>query len=329
MQLHREFKRLLQDAIGVSEYVIVINLDIRGFTPFCESVDSLNVATYIKRVYAKILNDFFKNASYYKPTGDGLIIIIPYTEKDLGEVANSTVSSCLTLLETFPSLCANDPMINFSTPKRIGIGVTRGSACCIKSGDKVLDYSGRTLNLASRLMDLARPSGIVIDDSYSMDLLLEKTRKLFTEQEVYLKGIAEEKSIKIHLTKRYTLIPEQQKHPLKEPRWNTDKREYTYLKLVSAFGGESTFIIGLSRKPSDIKQIALKISFNAAGSGSGFLNWWDYSIDDGLFEFERIGNRNEVSMPVADIIKLLSDDVKNLSIKKDTKILFEVVYPVK
>jgi len=327
--LHREFKRLLKDAIGVSEYVIVINLDIRGFTPFCESVDSLNVATYIKRVYAKILNDFFKNASYYKPTGDGLIIVIPYTEKDLGEVVNSTVSSCLTLLETFPSLCANDPMINFSTPKKIGIGVTRGSACCIKSGDKVLDYSGRTLNLASRLMDLARPSGIVTDDSFSINLLPEKIRELFTDQEVYLKGIAEEESIKIHFTKRYTLIPEQQKHPLKEPRWNVDEREYTYSDVISQFGAERNLGIVLSRKPLDTKQITLKISYHPASRKEDFISWWDYSIDEGFFKFERIGNRNQVRVDGVDIVDLLAKEAKKHEIKQDTKILFEVTYPIK
>ena len=117
--MHKEFLKLLEKATGRSEDVIAINLDIRSFTPFCKTVDSLRVATYITRVYLKIIKDYFKNASYYKPTGDGLIIIIPYTRENLHEVANLAIESCLKLLQDFSSLCIDDPMINYSTPQKL------------------------------------------------------------------------------------------------------------------------------------------------------------------------------------------------------------------
>lgn len=75
--MHKDFLKLLEKATGRDEYVIAVNLDIRGFTQFSQSVESLPVATYIKKVYLKIMKGYFKNASYYKPTGDGLIVIIP------------------------------------------------------------------------------------------------------------------------------------------------------------------------------------------------------------------------------------------------------------
>jgi hypothetical protein len=56
--MHRKLKRLLHNATGRSEHIMVVNLDIRGFTPFCQAQDSLNVATYIKKVYMKILDEY-------------------------------------------------------------------------------------------------------------------------------------------------------------------------------------------------------------------------------------------------------------------------------
>jgi GTP cyclohydrolase III len=58
--MHKEFLKLLENATGRSEHVIVVNLDIRGFTSFCQTVNPLDVATSIKKVYLTILNNYFK-----------------------------------------------------------------------------------------------------------------------------------------------------------------------------------------------------------------------------------------------------------------------------
>ena len=50
-------------------------------------------------------------------------------------------------------------MITFELPPDIGIGVARGSATRISTQDGILDYSGRPLNLAARLVNFARPRG--------------------------------------------------------------------------------------------------------------------------------------------------------------------------
>jgi len=93
--MHKQLMDLLPKATGRSEHTIVVNMDIRGFTPFCQSVDSLEVATYIKKVYLKILNEYFNYATYYKLTGDGLILIISYDEKILVEIFNKVVDDCM------------------------------------------------------------------------------------------------------------------------------------------------------------------------------------------------------------------------------------------
>jgi hypothetical protein len=321
MAMHKEFLKLLEKATGRSEYVIAINLDIRGFTPFCKEVDSVDVATYIKKIYLKIINNYFKNALYYKPTGDGLILIIPYTEEKLKEVANSTINSCLSLLEDFSSLCIGEAMITYPTPQKIGIGLSRGSACCITAEDKVRDYSGRILNLASRLMDLARPSGIVFDDSFGIDLLPNETKELFSEETVYVRGIAEEEPIKVFHTKKHTLIPDSYKQPLKEPTWITNTQEHL-LKTLKTI--RERFTTKLDRKPLDENKIRVEIAHDKPGI-EGFETVMIYSIDDDEVEFLQRGNRYYVTVMIHDIIKELEKE----GVTEDMKIRIDIIYPVK
>ena len=317
--MHREFLKLLEEATGVSEFVIAVNLDIRGFTPFCQSVESLQVATYVTKVYSKIINGYFKNASYYKPTGDGLIIIIPYDRENLKEIANQTIESCLNLLENFASLCVGNHMINFPTPEKIGIGLTRGSACCIRSGDKTLDYSGRILNLASRLMDVARPSGIVFDESFGIDLLSEK-RELFSEEMVYVRGVAEENPMEIYYTKRYTLIPDSYKKPLKEPKWKTERRNYLFKTLKRL----KSLRLDLDKKPLDENKITVTISHKNPEI-KGFRKLYHYSIDYDEIKYERKGNTSYVLIDMVAVKEFLEEK----GVTRDMEIRIDVIYPIK
>ena len=322
--MHKEFLKLLEKAKGRSEYIIAVNLDIRGFTHFCQDVESVNVATYITKVYSKIINGYFKTASYYKPTGDGLIIIIPFTAENLKEVANSTINSCLDLLEKFGSLCINEAMINYPTPQKIGIGLTRGSACCISAGDKILDYSGRILNLASRLMELARPSGIIFDDSFGVGLLEEKTKELFSEETVYVRGVAEEEPIKIFYTTKYALIPDSYKQPLKEPKWKTDTCEYSIETLESS--GIEVLSLPLGRKPLDENKITIVIS-HVNPSVEELRDSYDFSTAQDGIEYKRKGNAHYVLIDAHRTIEFLRRKVKG--IPKNTIIRFDAIYPVK
>lgn len=75
--MHTEFRKLLDDVTGVSEFVLAVNIDIRGLSSFSMRVESPETAIYLKRVYTRIIEDYFPNASFFKPTGDGLLIIVP------------------------------------------------------------------------------------------------------------------------------------------------------------------------------------------------------------------------------------------------------------
>lgn len=319
--MHREFIKLLANATGVSEHIIAINLDIRGFTSFCQSVESLDVATYVKKVYLKIINNYFKNAKYYKPAGDGLVIILPYNEEDLEDILSSTVNSCLDLLGKFGSLCIDEPMINYPTPQKIGIGITRGSACCITSEEKILDYSGRILNLASRLMELARPGGIVLDDSFGMDLLPDETKELFSEENVYVRGIAESDPIRIHYTRGYTLISDIHKQPIKEPEWLTDSEEHQLRDLLKLKGA---IALKVSRKPLNVDTLMVRVVFDNP-MVAGFRRYIEYTVASKEVEYKRVGSKSQVLL---DLIAVRKELLEEEQVPHDAVITFETTYPV-
>ena len=314
---------MLEKAIGIQEYVIAINLDIRGFSSFCKEVNDFDVATYLKTVYSKILDEYFQNASYYKPTGDGLIIIIPFNRSNLKEIANSTDKSCLNLLENFSTLCNDEPMVSFATPDEIGIGVARGSACCIfnKEEDKVLDYSGRVLNLASRLMDMARPSGIVIDAGFRITLLNDDYQKLFANEKVYPRGITTSRPITVHYTKQVTSIPDEHKNPPIEPKWETEVKRVKYEKLKTMTGYYG-FI--LKHKLLDDDKVFVQVKFpNPMVEGAHVHK--TFSSGDEQVGIKHIGDYVEALLEMTKIFDFC--DSENLA--DDKEVEFKCIYPVK
>ena len=250
--MHRTFRKLLEKATGESEYVIAANIDVRGFTEFGKKVESPDTAMFIKRVYMTIIDEYVPDTSYYKPAGDGLLVIIPYDEWTLKDHARDTVKWCLALHKKFSRICKNDPMINFPVPDKIGIGLCRGPVTKIVVGKTILDYSGTVLNVASRLMDIARPSGIVFDEGFGVDLLHPSTRKLFARESVFVKGIAEHKPMPIFYTTQNTRIAPSYKKPLVSVKWETEKYDYLFKEIKASC---SRFIYDLKKEPLDPGQL--------------------------------------------------------------------------
>ena len=111
--MKERFADLLINAQGRSEFVIVVVADIRGFSAFSTINESPNIAMFIKRFYLQLINKYFAAANFVKPTGDGLLMTFPYSETSLFEVSETVISSCISCLNDFPTICNNDPMINF------------------------------------------------------------------------------------------------------------------------------------------------------------------------------------------------------------------------
>lgn len=185
----------------------------------------------------KLIDSYFGFASFYKSTGDGLLFTIPFDEKNLEETCQRVIASCIASHSEFANICNGDPMITYEVPGKIGIGVARGTACCLKSGETLIDYSGRLLNLASRLTGLARPSGIVIDGKFGINLLSDEQQSNFKETNVYLDGIAEAEPIQVYLTKEFTIIPRHNRQPIAAKRWQhvSDIKPYRDLLKLTKF----------------------------------------------------------------------------------------------
>jgi hypothetical protein len=194
--------------------VLVVFLDVRGFSSFAGIAESTDTAEFLKSVYIRILDEYFPDAEFFKPTGDGLLILLGYQRETLTEVVRTAIDRSIQIVETFPAFCDGDEMINFDVPQKVGIGLARGSATSLSAGGKVLDYSGRPLNLASRLMDLARPAGIVFDEKFGFDLLEQDHRSRFRKDFAFIKGLAESIPMTVFCLDGYTEIPEYNKRPL-------------------------------------------------------------------------------------------------------------------
>lgn len=244
------FASALPSARGRSEFVIVVVADIRGFSRFSTRNESPNIAMYIKRFYHSLMTDYFPKASFVKPTGDGLLMTFTYDETSLTEVSKEVIEACLRCLAGFPTICKDDPMINFDVPNAIGFGISRGTACCLYSGDETLDYSGHLLNLASRLNDLARPSGIVIDGDFMEATIPESARALFKTQLVYVRSIAEEQPIPVFFLEPSVKIPDSALVPLADEQWRVVFQKFIHSRMLKL---SERFAVGLpvAAKASD------------------------------------------------------------------------------
>lgn len=315
--MHRLFRKALDDATGVSQPVIVVIIDIRVFSAFSQTRESFDVAMFVKRVYIKLIDSYFPFASFYKSTGDGLLLTIPWEEKNLKEMSQKVIGSCIKCHSEFGTLCDGEPSINFEVPRKIGIGVARGSACCLVSGDTVIDYSGRLLNLTSRLNDLARPSGIIIDGEFGINLLSEEQKANFEEERVYLDGIAEYEPIQVYFTKEFTIIPKRNRQPIATKRWQhmIDIKPYRELLRLGRF----RYI--LESEPLSPDDIKVTVEHREVKGGK---IWQKYSR---YYYLEDFTYSIETGKPIVRIdFRTLVEMLKQAGVKKNMNVSIDIAY---
>lgn len=253
-----KFCKLLEKAEGCSEFAIVVFCDIRGFSEFSTVHESPDTAMFIKRFYLKLIKDYFPSAHFAKPTGDGLLLIFKYSEDSLKDISKTILASCFKCMGDFPNMFKDDSMINFQTPKLMGFGIARGPVCCLYSGKQIIDYSGRLLNLASRLTDFARPQGIIIDGNFLMDVVPEELRSRFKDHQVYIRNIAEDTPVLICYSTPETELPDYCLSPIKQYRWLKEIWEDSVKKLKKFSG---TFRIKLSQKAISKTKISVVMRY--------------------------------------------------------------------
>lgn len=254
--MEAEFRAQLEQAAGRSEYLIAVFCDIRGFSSFSTQHESIDIAMFVKRFYLSLLDNYFQSASFAKPTGDGLMLVFGYDETTLNDVAGSVITACLRALDDFPTMFSDDAMINFPVPKDLGFGIARGTACCLHAGASTLDYSGRLLNLAARLNDLARPKGIVIDGSFLASVIPASAQQRFRTEAAYVRSIAEESPIDVLCLTPEVTLPDYAKSPLVQPQWRLEQRKLTVSQLSNLTG---LLALKLAKEPVSTDKVFAEI----------------------------------------------------------------------
>jgi len=225
------------------------------------------------------------------------------------------------LLNDFSIFFVGDAMINFETPRQIGIGISRGSACCIEAKSKKLDYSGKVLNLAARLLDLARPSGIVFDSAFGIEHLPPDLQQRFAQEKVYIRGIAESIPINVYLTKDYTKISAINKHPIREVEWN-EQIDVKKFKIVKNF---DVFTYALGFRPLDEEQISVQLVYPDISENGERVEGVvaTNTLKKKEFYFEYLGAKPQVNIRFKDLIGQLNE----ARLTDDTDIKIRIIYP--
>jgi class 3 adenylate cyclase len=320
IEMYSEFRELLAEAQGRNEWVAAINADIRGFSNVM-SGDPAQTALYLRAIYAEILDGYFVARAFFKPTGDGLLLVLPFTpnEQELAAISKSVVSDALKLHDRFADMIQGHKLIQFPHPKAIGIGISVGSVSRLSSGDRTLDYTGRSLNVATRLMDLARPSGVVIDSTLDFDALDAKIKKRFRADHVYLKGVAESDGVSIRHTAPPTRIPERYRKPIVAPlRFEETPSKLT---LAEAAKRPNTWQ-GLTHEPADRSEIEVLVTHPRYRSGKvvpGLTGWLKPS-----FTYDLHRGKPHVVLDFADIAARL----RRQSVPAGAFMTVEIAYTV-
>lgn len=292
------FRNALKKSRGRAEQVIVVFVDVRGFSAFSSSRDSVDIGLYVRRLFLSLIETYFPRACYHKSTGDGMMIVYPYQEKTLARIAKDVIGSSVSLYLDFDKLSALDTMITFEAPNACGIGINRGTVCCIESNEETLDYSGHVLNLAARLMDLARPEGIVMHASLG-NMIPENYVDSFELSSVYVRGIAENQPVPIYSLKGATSIPGSATSPPPAP-WGVYKKTWNVgeFKTISA-----QYYI---KVPSVVKTKAdVHARFYWPDNVKGMRRF----VDVNEFNVKQVADETEISF----LLKSLKAKVENLS----------------
>jgi len=256
--------------------------------------------------------------------GDGLFIIMKYEKDNLVELMNLAVDKSISLIDNFASLCDDVVQINFPMPDKIGIGITHGSVCCIYNGDKIIDYSGRTLNLAARLMDKARPYGIVGDYDSLIKLLKSELLEMFEEDAVYLRGVSEDKKMRILYKKDNVIINDYDRSQFTDLVWDEvlTSHKLSVLKKI-----KGNYQIKLRKKPMNLDKIILRISYDGYVDGErvpGLNRTHFRSLEYECLTYKERGNNYYVIYNLENLL----EDTSEYKVPEDIEITFLLKYPI-
>lgn len=319
--MYEELRNLLSQAEGKPEFTVVVYTDIRNFTGFCTTADPSEVALFLRKVYIRMMDVYFPDASFAKLTGDGILVVFPYEEKNARDIVNTVVSRCLSLHRDFGSFCGKGTILITPPPQKIGIGASLGPVHKFFSQGVTVDYSGRVLNLAARLTDMARPSGVVLDANFGK-LLKPELMVQFRNENVYVRGIAESTPIRIYCSDSVVIDPIYRRR-LDKPEWAIEEKEFTLRQIKKM---APRFQFGLESEPVDLSQVRATASIPGEEIGGTELKEYEFTLNLGHPpEAPRIAGQPAVFIEFDELASAL----EKRKISEDSKVTIEVSYPVR
>ena len=312
-QLHERLRDLLPNARAESCQVAATFLDIRSFSAFAAQSESFDAAIYLRSVYQKVLSGVFSDADFFKPTGDGLLLIheLPPNAEAVPGNVSSILARAVTLVGEFGQITSDDYMINVPVPERLGVGIARGSATRLMSDGGVLDYTGRCLNLAARLMDKARPFGVVFADSQARHVMTPEIATLFTDDAICIRGLSEQTPIPIFISEGVK-IARSDREPISETRhvWGQ-----ALTLSVAEIRESSWYGFPLPRRPRSYERVGVYVEFpvfDKAGRPVRSVQWLEV---EGLFVEQPNGPLVQVNL------ESVKDSIKGLPVTTTNKLL--------
>jgi class 3 adenylate cyclase len=268
---------LLPTARADNCQVVATFLDVRGFSSYAEIGDTSNVAAYLRSVYTTILRDYFPDRSFFKPTGDGLLLIHELVLEKSSEwpaTIQGLLERSIALVAEFPRLTVSDLAVAPPVPADLGIGMSRGSATKIISGSVILDYTGRPLNRAARLMDKARPRGVAFYDTHPEQVLADSdVASLFRVESVCLRGIADSEPIQIFVTGNVVIDP-RDREPINDVQKIFGEKVSLTVADVRTY---DNYPFELPRRPRMVENVGVRVDYERFVDGQS-LGWYQLDL---------------------------------------------------
>ncbi|MCL1991643.1 MAG: hypothetical protein FWG66_01685 [Spirochaetes bacterium] len=169
--------------------VLVIFVDIKGFTSWAEKVDNFSFIDAFSEDWYALLKKTFDSKCKIKFLGDGAMIVEEIqgetTGKKLTDLLGKTVGKINKTDKSFADLCKSYSVKKGSNmPLSLGWGVTKGTVKKLNSNE----YIGAEINKSARYCSIARPYGIVID-AVDFQSLPKNLQADFFRQKRILQGI--------------------------------------------------------------------------------------------------------------------------------------------
>jgi adenylate cyclase len=171
--------------------VCVLFTDIRGFTQLSQQVTPEYLFTTLSQHLAEQVELVYQYSGYVdKYAGDGIMAIF-----EGPDMAHRACLCALDIIQHAHNLISTEANLLFA----VGCGINQGPAVIGNIGSpEHLDYSvvGETVNLASRLCDLAEPMSIVVSEGVCTGIGTHPRLHFSESRQVEVKGFAQAVAIR-------------------------------------------------------------------------------------------------------------------------------------